>query len=299
MRLLLSLLTVAAASNTNYNRRERDAMRRVRAPDALPQEIFRESVEPQKGGKVPESAHMRIELNKIDAAGLDNAEAVRMMAIMEAQSMTLPERAADLNLIDTGSGYQPGASPAIKLRPEYHPAPVPVQAYGPTEPVYQAPEPVYQAPIGPVMLEKRPYDVKSVQPLPISVSETYTSFDCRTKPYQGRHYADPEAGCEIYHFCHDDGKQDTYHCGYGTLFNEYIGTCDYKNNVHCTSGEGYAAPPPAPLHAAAPPSPPPHVSVPFHQPAPYHQPAQYQQPAPYQPPTGYQQDPFQSFTAFG
>ena len=27
--------------------------------------------------KVPESAHMRIELNKIDSAGLDNAEALR------------------------------------------------------------------------------------------------------------------------------------------------------------------------------------------------------------------------------
>ena len=74
-----------------------------RARDALPQEIFRESVEPEKGGKVenfpiilifdsdnhdgmtvtslilkvPESAHMRIELNKIDSAGLDNAEALR------------------------------------------------------------------------------------------------------------------------------------------------------------------------------------------------------------------------------
>ena len=59
--------------------------------NALPQSIFRESVEPEKGGKVggggggrtslrpqvPESAHMRIELNKIDAAGLDNAEALR------------------------------------------------------------------------------------------------------------------------------------------------------------------------------------------------------------------------------
>ena len=39
--------------------------------------------------------------------------------------------------------------------------------------------------------------VKSVQPLPITVAETYTGFDCRSKPYQGRHYADPEAGCEV------------------------------------------------------------------------------------------------------
>ena len=39
--------------------------------------------------------------------------------------------------------------------------------------------------------------MKSVQPLPITVAETYTGFDCRSKPYQNRHYADPEAGCEV------------------------------------------------------------------------------------------------------
>jgi len=109
-------------------------------------------------------------------------------------------------------------------------------------PSYEAPyepEPYYPSePVGPVLLEKRPYEVKSVQPLPITVSESYTSFDCRDK-HPGRHYADPEAGCQVYHFCHHDGKQDTFHCGYGTVFNEYIGTCDYKNNVLCTAGQGY------------------------------------------------------------
>ena len=43
--------------------------------------------------------------------------------------------------------------------------------------------------------------VKSVQPLPITVAETYTGFDCRSKPYQNRHYADPEAGCEVMASC--------------------------------------------------------------------------------------------------
>merc|ERR1712223_151195 len=58
------LLAASVCATANFPRRARDA---------LPQEIFRESVEPEKGGKVPESAHMRIELNKIDSAGLDNA----------------------------------------------------------------------------------------------------------------------------------------------------------------------------------------------------------------------------------
>jgi hypothetical protein len=48
-----------------------------------------------------------------------------------------------------------------------------------------------------VLLEKRPYEVKSVQPLPITVSESYTGFDCRAAPHPDRFYADPEAGCEV------------------------------------------------------------------------------------------------------
>ena len=70
---------------------------------------------------------------------------------------------------------------------------------------------------------------------------------------------------QVYHFCHADGKQDTFHCGYGTVFNEYLGTCDYKNNVHCGAG-----PPAAPYPVAAP-----HkvAHAPHHAPAPYHEPA--------------------------
>jgi len=384
------LLAASVCATANFPRRARDA---------LPQEIFRESVEPEKGGKVPESAHMRIELNKIDSAGLDNAEALRMVDIMAAQQLGLPERldaGPSERLVDTNSGYQPGrsqvglnpnlpfsstfpdfndfspdfpfnpvfdsnkvssdqyqpnpypsepyhdephhhpdrytpgSSPVIKLRPEYQPEPayqppapapppfvapvVPTSSYGapatytPAAPAYVQPAPpayvepaapAYHAPVGPVLLDKRPYEVKSVQPLPITVAETYTGFDCRSKPYQNRHYADPEAGCEIYHFCHADGKQDTYHCGYGTLFNEYLGTCDYKNNVHCTSGDGYA-PAPAPYHPPAPAYHQPEPAISYHQPAPYVAPVQpsYVEPAPYQPPASYGQ-PSQAFTAFG
>ena len=75
-------------------------------------------------------------------------------------------------------------------------APPKDEYYSPPKPTYE-PEPYYPPkPVGPVLLEKRPYEVKSVQPLPITVSESYTSFDCRDK-YPGRHYADPEAGCQV------------------------------------------------------------------------------------------------------
>jgi len=46
------------------------------ARNALPREIFRDDVEPQRGGKVPEAARdpERIELNKQDAVGLNDEE---------------------------------------------------------------------------------------------------------------------------------------------------------------------------------------------------------------------------------
>ena len=50
--------------------------------------------------------------------------------------------------------------------------------------------------MGPVLLEEKPYEVKTVQPLPVAVTETYTSFDCRGR-YANRHYADTEAGCQV------------------------------------------------------------------------------------------------------
>ncbi len=46
---------------------------------------------------------------------------------------------------------------------------------------------------------------------------------------------------QIYHFCHSNGKQDTFHCPYGTIFNEYLGTCDHDEAVYCRGGDGYKA----------------------------------------------------------
>ena len=91
-------------------------------------------------------------------------------------------------LQDTNSKYHPGL---------------------PVRPVLLQPSPV-----GPVLLHSRPNETKSVHPLPITVTDTFTSFDCRTR-HPG-HYADIETNCEIYHFCHEDGKQDTSECSHGT-----------------------------------------------------------------------------------
>jgi len=416
------------------------------ARNSIPGEIFRADVEPSAGGKVPEAAHLRIDLNKIDAAGLDNADAVRLEQIMAEKAPALldktrkqgkykvkqeksqtksafkkksnfpfqsdfsefsdfssdfpynpvfdpikisaasqpnevespvytnpyevmydslfdkPKKQLSTKKKDTykyvdiapdysppkttysaepdyapGPAYAPEPSyapepayipePAYAPEPAYIPEPayapepayIPEPAYAPEpayvpepaykpEPAYAPPKPVYSPPpiIGPVLLEKRPYEVKSVQPLPITVAETYTSFDCRNKPYPGRHYADAEAGCQIYHFCYEDGRQETFQCGYGTVFNEYIGTCDFKNNVHCVSGEGYAAKPhhePGPYHEPSQY----HEPASYHEPAPYHEPVPYHEPAPYNEPERFHKPSFyqepsgdiQPFTNFG
>jgi len=274
--LVVSLLACAGAKQSSRHER-----------NALPQEIYRENVEPAKGGKVPESAHLRAELNMIDTAGLRVPEGIEMEKMMAAMSPELP----DHMLQDTMSQYHPGLTPALRLKPKYAPAilshslPAP---YSPAPMGYApAPAPYTPVPVGPVLLEKKPYETKTVQALPVTVAETYTNFDCRGK-YANRHYADPEAGCQIYHFCHEDGKQDTFHCSYGTAFNEYLGTCDHETSVQCHTGEGYAGPEPyhpapAPYHAPAPapyhPAPAPYVHpapVPYVAPAP----APYVAPAP-------------------
>ncbi len=293
-----------------------------RSPVAIPEILFRDNVEPNKGGKVPEAAHMRIEINKLDAAGLQSEEGRQMLHHLMQAAPTLPDAmgvhpndpgrsvprdpffddfpsnfpfhpvfdSAKLNGNGPSSpsssfdSYQgsfnsvyddpfsssqypnepsdyssPGYTPPLKLKPDYVPhresayqpagygAPEPYapNGYGAPEPSYGpagygAPEPSYAPagygapepyaptgygtpepyaptgygapepagygapepyappkPVGPVLLEKRPYEVHSVQALPVTVEQSYTEFDCRTVPYPDRHYADIEAGCEV------------------------------------------------------------------------------------------------------
>jgi len=306
--------------------------------------LYREETTPEVGGKVPESAHMRLHLNQLDVVGIDDPNSSRM--IEEMKDMHLPEKMDETSLQSLHTDpapHNPGyyepepyhpAPPATYHEPEpYHPAPPatyhepepyhpgpyhepepyhppatyhepepyhPPSSYHEPEPYHPEPEPYhppstyhepepyhpepyhppphsgyhepepyhppssdYGAPApssdygapkpykpkAPVMLEKRPYEPKEIKPVTITTHEAYTGFDCRKVPYPDRHYADPEAGCSIYHYCHADGKQDTFHCSYGTIFNEYLGTCDHASAVLCKGGEGYAGPPHTPHHA--------------------------------------------------
>jgi hypothetical protein len=384
---------IAASNDLSTNRLRR-------TPDDT---LFRAAVAPETGGKVPEAAHMRLELNKLDAMGFDNPAAQGMVESL--RNMPLPERvthsgpynphalpqSSHLDHLRTNpepyhptsayhepepyhpptsyhepEPYQPPTSyhepepyhpPTSYHEPEpYHPTTSyhepepyhPTSAYHEPEPYhpptsyhepepyhphtsyhepepyhpptsYHEPEPYHPPtgyhepapyhpptsdygvpasdygapatgygapaykPVGPVLLEKRPYEPKDIKPVVITTHETYTSFDCRKVAYPDRHYADPEAGCAIYHFCHADGKQDTFHCGYGTIFNEYLGTCDHISGaVHCKGGEGYAGPPKPAYHEPAYHHPEPayhHPEPAYHKPEPTYHVQPYHEPA--------------------
>ena len=77
----------------------------------------------------------------------------------------------------------------------------PIDSYGPPTDSYGPPTDSYGAPpykpVGPVLLEKRPYEPKEIKPVVIVTEQTYTSFDCRKVPYPDKYYADPEAGCRV------------------------------------------------------------------------------------------------------
>ncbi|TRY79952.1 hypothetical protein TCAL_12713 [Tigriopus californicus] len=395
---ILTLALLFGSSNGINHRVRRDA-------DA---ELYRDAVNPADGGKVPESAHLRLELNKLDSLGLKDEEGIRMSdalkdtplpdklsgaggpssfaggpssfvggsgyrpyssglsqaeeAILESSSQLfsdpigntnrfpfnpifdsnkeharqLPPSTREItpyltdNLIDEAdspgvggkSNYGGGGpvsskghlfvtDPYANHAPAhgYNPPSYEIDPYTPHEetPVYNPYKPAHDPykpvhdpykpykPKGPVLLEKLPYEVKEIKPLSVSVHKTYTSFDCRKAPYLDRHYADPEAGCSIYHFCHKDGRQETFHCAHGTTFNEYLGTCDHAEAVYCTGGDGYAAPPKPHHESSYHESPKPHHETSYHhsnlKPS-YHEP---QKPVYHEPEPSYYQSPQQTY----
>lgn len=59
-----------------------------------------------------------------------------------------------------------------------------------------------------------------------------TEFTCKQKPYLPGFYADPK-NCELYHYCAEDGKLESFYCEPGSLFNQKTLNCDQSQNVQC------------------------------------------------------------------
>uniref|UniRef100_T1JG12 Chitin-binding type-2 domain-containing protein n=1 Tax=Strigamia maritima TaxID=126957 RepID=T1JG12_STRMM len=60
-------------------------------------------------------------------------------------------------------------------------------------------------------------------------------FSCRNR-IQG-FYADPQAGCQVYHRCLYDGRRYSFLCGKGTIFNQKNFVCDHWYNYNCNDAE--------------------------------------------------------------
>lgn len=65
-----------------------------------------------------------------------------------------------------------------------------------------------------------------------------TSFACPLDIPTG-FFADPETNCQVFHYCQDDGRQDSYFCPNLTLFNQKILNCDWWYNVDCSSSVNF------------------------------------------------------------
>jgi len=46
-------------------------------------------------------------------------------------------------------------------------------------------------------------------------------------------YADQSTGCQVFHFCQEDGRMDSFFCPNLTLFNQRFFVCDWSYNVDC------------------------------------------------------------------
>ncbi|XP_013778216.1 uncharacterized protein LOC106462801 [Limulus polyphemus] len=67
---------------------------------------------------------------------------------------------------------------------------------------------------------------------PVFSQVPFTRFRCKDVPYPG-FYADVESGCQVWHYCQLDSRQDSFLCTNGTIFNQETRVCDWWYNVNC------------------------------------------------------------------
>ncbi|XP_066971893.1 uncharacterized protein [Macrobrachium rosenbergii] len=80
------------------------------------------------------------------------------------------------------------------------------------------------------------------QDYPILASVPDTGFSCADQDFPG-YYADvaDEAGCQVFHICQFDGRQDSFLCPNGTVFNQQYFVCDWWFNVDCAASQQFVS----------------------------------------------------------
>ncbi|CAG0921878.1 unnamed protein product [Notodromas monacha] len=59
-----------------------------------------------------------------------------------------------------------------------------------------------------------------------------TGFNCSKQLYKGP-FADINSGCQVWHYCDLDGRQSSFLCPNGTIFDQRSYTCDWWYKVRC------------------------------------------------------------------
>ncbi|XP_068241371.1 uncharacterized protein [Palaemon carinicauda] len=74
---------------------------------------------------------------------------------------------------------------------------------------------------------------------PILASVPDTGFTCDGQ--LPGYYADiaEEARCQVFHICQEDGRQDSFLCPNGTVFNQQFFVCDWWYNFDCSTAEQF------------------------------------------------------------
>ncbi|XP_066971892.1 uncharacterized protein [Macrobrachium rosenbergii] len=78
------------------------------------------------------------------------------------------------------------------------------------------------------------------QDYPVLASVPDTGFSCASQQLPG-YYADtaPQAGCQVFHICQFDGRQDSFLCPNGSIFNQQYFVCDWWFNVDCAASQQF------------------------------------------------------------
>ncbi|KAK3857042.1 hypothetical protein Pcinc_036678 [Petrolisthes cinctipes] len=78
---------------------------------------------------------------------------------------------------------------------------------------------------------------------PILASIPDTGFSCQDQQDSPGYFADTadEARCQVFHICQFDGRQDSFLCPNGTIFNQQYFVCDWWYNVDCDATDQFLA----------------------------------------------------------
>ncbi|RXG60512.1 hypothetical protein Avbf_10355 [Armadillidium vulgare] len=73
---------------------------------------------------------------------------------------------------------------------------------------------------------------------PIYSSIPQTNFACSNQDHPGL-YADQQTQCQVFHICQEGGREDSFLCPNGTIFNQQYFVCDWWYNFSCESAERF------------------------------------------------------------